>query len=126
MPTSLLSFWTVFWFLSNLALLVCELAPPSNGSIHFVFTGAPQSYKIPANTKFIRVDACGSSGGSIFTGTAVENSGNYGGLGGYVSSVIAVDPLSTLWIYVGGGKNFSYNGGGLGYMSQKVCGQWRR
>ncbi|RYY40479.1 MAG: HYR domain-containing protein [Chitinophagaceae bacterium] len=67
----------------------------------FVFTGAVQTFTVPAGVTSIRVDAYGAAGG----GSGVL--GSYGvfagpGLGGRVQSTLAVMPGDVLFLYVGG------------------------
>ena len=82
----------------------------------FTYTGAPQTYTVPAGIHYLAVDAKGASGG-------VDDSYSFsiGGCGGRIKSVIEVTPGALLYIYVGGkGLNTStrlrdggYNGGGF-------------
>ena len=69
----------------------------------FVYTGAVQSFTIPAGVTSITIDIAGASGG--------DGSNTYtGGLGARVQGTIAVNPGDVLDIYVGGqGANSTVN-----------------
>lgn len=93
----------------RLPLFQPPFAPPV--STIFSYTGAKQTYTVPANTFFLQIDACGGEGGQGGAGYV----GN--APGGYIQSRIPVTPGSTLHIYVGGSGNTGsttggYNGGG--------------
>lgn len=69
----------------------------------FNYTGAEQTYVVPAGVTTMRVEAWGASGAGS------------GGKGGYVAGTLTVTPGETLRIYVGqdsGGGAGGYNGGG--------------
>lgn len=68
----------------------------------FSFTGALQTFTVPAGVTSVTIETWGAQG----------NGGN-GGLGGYVKGDMAVSPGDVLNIYVGGQNG--YNGGGAGY-----------
>lgn len=75
-------------------------------SATFQYTGAEQTFKVPASVTRIRVVAVGGSGG-----------GKIFAYGGRVSGVIPVTPSETLAIYVGGAGSSTapgFNGGGAG------------
>ncbi len=84
----------------------------------FSYTGASQTYTVPAGIHYLAVDAKGASGGidDLFPAFA-----SVGGCGGRTKSVLVVTPGEILNIYIGGkGLNSStrlhnggYNGGGL-------------
>lgn len=84
------------------------LADPPNQAT-FNYTGASQSWIVPAGLTVVRVDAQGAQGG-----------GTGGGKGGRVQTLISVTPGETLRIYVGGaggtgGASYAaggFNGGG--------------
>lgn len=88
----------------------------ASGTMTFDFTGAEQTWTVPAGVTSIDIEAWGAQGGA--DGTAL------GGLGGYATGTLAVTPGQTLYIYVGGqgvsgpgsGQNCGfaggYNGGG--------------
>lgn len=61
--------------------------------VTFNYTGAPQSWQVPAGVTSIQVDAYGAQGGT--------SGGAIGGLGGRAQATIPVTPGETLNIYVG-------------------------
>jgi hypothetical protein len=78
----------------------------------FTYTGAQQSFTVPAGVTSVSIDAYGAQGG------------NSGGLGGRATGALSVTPGQVLYVYVGGaGANGSgsgwhaggFNGGGNGY-----------
>lgn len=77
----------------------------------FAYTGALQTYVVPANVTTITVDLYGASG-------AADGAGNlYQAQGGHVRCDITVIPGETLRVYVGGagsGRTAGFNGGGAG------------
>jgi len=84
----------------------------------FNYTGAVQTYTVPAGVTTITVDVYGAQGGFGYNVPSVTP-----GLGGRVQAVVAVTPLQVLNIYVGGqggpggttiGGTAGYNGGGTG------------
>ncbi len=77
----------------------------------FNYTGAQQTYTVPAGVTSIDVDVRGARGQT----TTVA-----GGNGGRVQATMNVTPGQTLYIYVGGlglSNLGSFNGGGIGYNS---------
>ncbi|MFK7784356.1 MAG: glycine-rich protein [Crocinitomicaceae bacterium] len=81
-----------------------------SGSQTFTYTGAQQTFIVPAGVTSISVDAFGAQGGANNPATNV----NYGGR---VQSDIAVTPGATIYVYVGGQANGlagGFNGGGSG------------
>jgi hypothetical protein len=97
---------------------------PFNVTTTFTYTGADQTYVVPAN--ITRITVYMWAGGGKGTTTPLNGS-YYGGAGAYVQGVLAVTPGETLTIYVGqggndpltfayknGGYNGSYAGGGTG------------
>lgn len=70
--------------------------------VTFNYTGAVQTYTVPAGVSSIRLEAWGAQG-----------QGGNGGLGGYAKGTMTVTPGQVLNIYVGG--QAGYNGGGLGH-----------
>lgn len=81
--------------------------------VTFSFTGASQTYVVPAGVTSVLIQARGGAGG---TGGGLA--GTAGGLGGYAEGVLAVTPGETLTIFVGGagaddvgGFNGGANGG---------------
>ena len=89
----------------------------------FDYTGAMQTYTVPAGVTSIQIEAWGAQGGGSedCDGSFPED----GGLGGYASGDLAVVPGSVLNVFVGGkptiipgsGTVGGYNGGG-------ASGQW--
>ncbi len=85
------------------------------GQTTFNYTGAPQTYTVPAGVNSISIEAWGASG---WTGS------NPGGDGGYTYGELSVTPGQDLYIYVGGQGTASigannpmgagWNGGGDG------------
>jgi hypothetical protein len=66
----------------------------------FNFTGAEQTFVVPAGVTRVTIQALGAQGGSIdFPGTAQDS---FGGLGGRTLATIPVTPGETLYVYVGG------------------------
>ena len=84
----------------------------------FTYTGADQTFTVPAVTKSITVYMWAGGGGGGYAGTGAL----YGGAGAYVQGVLSVTPSSTLKIIVGGGgaiayypdSSYTYGGGGTG------------
>ena len=73
----------------------------------FNYTGAVQTFIVPAGVTAVTIDAIGAQGGSSFN-TA-------GGPGGETVATISVTPGQTLYVYVGGmGGGGSFAGGGTG------------
>jgi hypothetical protein len=91
-------------------IFLCQAYTLEGQSTTFSYTGAAQTYTVPACVFSITVDARGAAGGSTGTST--------GGAGGRVQAVLAVTPGEILNIYVGGaGVGTSaapggWNGGG--------------
>jgi hypothetical protein len=86
------------------------LAAQSGHTMTFNFTGAPQSFIVPAGIISLQVNVLGASG----SGSPAEN----GGSGGRVQATLPVTPGETLTIVVGGkgvtGGLGAFNGGGPG------------
>jgi hypothetical protein len=82
-----------------------------NTSTTYSFTGAVQTFTVPAGVDTITLEAWGAQGNS-------NPLGIIGGLGGYATGQILVNAGDVLSIYVGGGGTNSttggYNGGGAG------------
>lgn len=75
----------------------------------FSYTGAEQTWVVPAGVTSITVDAYGAQGGANWV-----NNDNFGG---HVQADIPVTPGTTIYIYVGEqatGLNGGWNGGGIG------------
>lgn len=77
---------------------------PTTDTQTFSYTGAFQTFVVPADVTVLTVDTYGAQGS---TGTSSVP----GGLGGRVRSNISVTPGETLRVYVGGQAGF--NGGGV-------------
>jgi hypothetical protein len=97
------------------------VAPAPTGSQTFDFTGAAQSFVVPAGVTLVTIDAFGAQGGTGDDDGVANN--NVGGNGGQVTATIAVTPGETLTVVVGGqGGNGAdgtagsggFNGGGAG------------
>ena len=89
----------------------------SGGTRTFFYTGAVQTYSVPAGVTLITVTAAGAQGGQ--SGIATNISSHVPGYGGEIMSTVSVTPLTTLYVYVGGagrsGLNTNkggFNGGG--------------
>jgi hypothetical protein len=82
----------------------------NQGNQTFNFTGAQQTWTVPAGVTSINVDVQGAQGGATAWGNA--------GLGGRTQATVPVSPGSTIYINVGGQGNTSvggFNGGGAPY-----------
>jgi len=78
------------------------------GPVAFAYTGAPQTYTVPAGVRSLTVDMAGGAGG-------VDKYRNPGGLGGRVQATLVVMPGEVLTICVAGAGTVAtpgYNGGG--------------
>jgi hypothetical protein len=83
-----------------------EAVTPS-GSQTFAYTGAVQSWTVPANVSQIQIDATGASGMGLTAAGA-------GGKGARVQATLNVTPNTVIYVYVGGqgGDNSGgFNGG---------------
>ena len=85
-------------------------APPTMNQT-IAFTGAPQTFTVPAGVTWMTLECFGGKGG-------INQNGNIGGSGGYAKGELAVAPGDILNLYVGGdGANYpatagGWNGGG--------------
>ncbi len=79
----------------SFAVTLALPAAASAVSQTFVFTGASQTFTVPAGVTQITVEALGAQGGA-------SESGATGGLGGRAIATIAVTPDEVLQIDVGG------------------------
>jgi hypothetical protein len=81
----------------GLSLISLLALPASAGAVTqtFNFTGAAQTFTVPAGVTQVTVDAFGAQGGQAQDGTA-------GGLGGEAMATIAVTPGEVLQVNVGG------------------------
>ena len=79
----------------------------------FTYTGAVQTYTVPAGVTAIQIECWGAQGG---TGTGFDGVEGTGGLGGYSIGELAVTPGQVLEVYVGGAGDMfgpgGFNGGG--------------
>jgi hypothetical protein len=78
----------------------------------FYYTGAEQSFKVPAGVTSINVDAHGAAGTGHLQGYIGRP-----GHGGHLTATIPVQPGQTLDVFVGGkgsGETGGFNGGGNG------------
>ncbi|MBJ6111818.1 hypothetical protein JAO73_22550, partial [Hymenobacter sp. BT523] len=78
-------------------------------AVEFAYTGAPQTYTVPAGITRLGVDLAGAGGGPVYAKP------DGGGLGGRVLATLSVTPGETLTLYVGGAGSTNaagYNGGG--------------
>lgn len=113
------------YYYTVLFLISSFIAPLTTAqTTTFNYTGAMQTYVVPAGVTSLDIDMSGARGGY---GTSSVNSGgpNIPGFGGRVQTTLDVTPGQTLYIYVGGvgsdgvgGSVFNaggFNGGGDGY-----------
>ena len=77
-----------------IAALTVSTQPASAAPLRYSFTGAEQSWTVPAGVSQIGVDAWGGQGGSP--------SGAVSGAGGRTRAIVSVTPGQTLYIFVGG------------------------
>lgn len=91
-----------------LALLLLLLLgrPAAAQTVTFSYTGAVQTYKVPAGVGSLTVQLAGGGGGG--GGADLDGPGAAGGNGATVSGTILVQAGSTLYIYVGGGGTQGY------------------
>jgi len=88
----------------------------------FDYTGAEQTYVVPAGVTLINIEAFGAEGGTSDNdaGTCI-----IGGLGGTAEGDLTVTPGETLYIYVGGegfhGNVGGWNGGGESCAFTTTC-----
>ena len=91
------------------AVLICPAAAQATG---FAFTGAEQTYAVPAGVSNVSITAIGGNGGTPPPGGGVP-----GGRGAIVTGIVAVTPGQVLYVHVGGTGGLpdgGYNGGGTG------------
>jgi hypothetical protein len=94
------------------ALWLGSTQPASAETATFGFTGAEQTYTVPAGVHLIHVTATGAAGGR---GVSDTDPGGEGGLGGRVAADLTVAPGQVLFIEVGGrGEDGTEVGGGAG------------
>ena len=89
----------------------------------FSYTGAVQTFTVPAGVTSINIVAKGARGGT--SGNDNAQCGQRGGLGGSASGDLTVVPGQVLNIYVGGrgqaGNVGGYNGGGVACPDVNTC-----
>jgi len=98
------------------ALSAGSYSYPANSSMTFTYTGAVQTYTVPAGVTQVRLDASGAQGG-LARGVSTP-----GGQGARAQALLTVVPGQVLYVYVGGAGGTSgpstdgagYNGGGGG------------
>ena len=97
-------------------ITVTPVTNTAQATINFNYTGAVQTWTVPAGVTSINVQAFGAQGNSNALGVA-------GGLGGSATGTLAVTPGSTLYINVGGGGIVSATGGfnGGGNAGSSAC-----
>jgi hypothetical protein len=81
-----------------------QAAPPAATTVTFSYTGAEQTWTVPANARAVKIETWGAQGGNAYSTS--------GGQGGYARGTVDVTPGETLRIYVGG-QGSSYAGLGL-------------
>lgn len=96
-----------------LSLVGVLVAFSMNAQVNYNYTGAQQSYIVPAGVSLISIDTYGAQGGT-----------GEGGEGGYAYGELSVTPGQTIFVYVGGQGNTveasngssvgGWNGGGSG------------
>ena len=87
------------------ALGLMALLPAAASADTFSFTGAEQSYLVPAGVTAVHVEATGAAGAA---------GASPGGRGATVSGTVAVTPAQTLYVEVGGVGQCNGSGGGSG------------
>jgi hypothetical protein len=106
--------------------LLMEQFPITQPAItsNYSYTGADQTFTVPAGVTALNVVLNGAAGGAAYSGSSL------GGAGGYVSGTLAVTPGQSLTIMVGKGgekgngsaSSNSYGGGGAGGVFSGVGG----
>jgi hypothetical protein len=91
-------------------------SPPTNHHQTFDYTGAEQTFIVPAGVKRLTVVARGGEGGGYGYGPQTLD---VPGLPGRLYAVIRVDPGDKLYVFVGAsGPDRGFNGGGAGGSGQ--------
>ncbi|SUJ00987.1 Glycine rich protein [Sphingobacterium spiritivorum] len=88
------------------------VTPKLETSQTYSYTGAMQTFVVPAGVTSIRVDVKGAQGGSAIYNQGSAKPDDLGGKGGRVTAEYPVTPGQTIYVFVGG--NNGYNGGGNG------------
>ena len=93
-------------FVSGLFLSLATCFAPSVQAaiVGFNYTGNQQQFVVPTDVYTVRIRTWGAQGQSNAGGVA-------GGLGGFASGDLIVNPGDILYIYVGGGGDVSTSGG---------------
>lgn len=92
------------------------VVPEGSATTTFSFTGAAQSYVVPAGVTQIRILARGAQGGDVIAASGADE----GGLGATMQGDFAVIPGTTLTVVVGGKGNpelYTSGGGGASGVS---------
>ena len=92
-------------------LVLAVAAPASAATASFGYTGAEQTFTVPAGVSSVHVVAVGGAGSGTIRGSAA------GGLGALVGGDLSVAGGQTLYVEVGGSGSTSgpgFNGGGAG------------
>lgn len=87
------------------------------GSMAFDFTGADQSFTMPAGCTSVTAKLWGAGGGAGGTGRHPDSLNGFGGGGGFASGAFTLPPGQILIVRVGGGGGgapYYYKGGGGG------------
>ncbi len=105
----------------TLALFSCMATSAFAATVNFSYTGAEQTWVVPAGVTQVSLQAWGAQGGASHDCSSAAQED--GGLGGLAQGVLNVTPGQTLHIYVGGKpadpgnitpQPGGYNGGGDG------------
>ena len=97
-----------------LSIIILLIPAVVFGQTTFNYTGAMQTYTVPAGVTTIQIEAFGAQGGGVF-----------GGNGGQATGEIPVTPGSTLEVYVGGVPAAQVGAGGFnggGAITVDPCG----
>ena len=96
------------------------------GTATFTYTGAEQTFTVPAGTSSVSITAIGAAGGA---GQDSTSSGGAGGQGRSVTGIASVSPGETLYVEVGGvgfagsiGGSGGFNGGADGSSYHSIRG----
>lgn len=102
---------------ASAAAVACSPATGFNNCVQYTYSGAAQTFRVPAGVTQVSVNLVGAGGGSPRFG-----SGGVGGDGGETTGRVSVAPGQTLTVTVGqggvsGGVAAPYGGGGRGSVS---------
>ncbi len=84
----------------------------------FNYTGAMQTYIVPAGVTKVKIDARGAQGGSAIYNQPGVRPDDLGGKGGRVLAEYPVTAGQTLYVFVGGNTGFNGGGSGEGSIAQ--------